>query len=284
MKIQTVKFLAIISSSVILFVWAAVTANPNLSARASNPLNLRVGTPESYRLPMHYMQPVHLSHTADITFTPAFTSYLPLIAKPPAGIFGKVTYQGAPASGAWIQVWHCNVVSTGWACLEAPQYTTSGPDGIYQFTTAPTLGSDQVYAVQFYNNFNDSRYLYLWNSFPIYSYTAGQAVSGGDFDIADVTLLSPTDAITIGLPVTFQWLPRSATPSDSYQVELMKLDTEIGWYRTPHLGYVNSYVLNSLPADYTFDVKYGWEMWVYSPDGGNGLSRQHRTVTFSSTK
>jgi hypothetical protein len=46
---------------------------------------------------------------------------------------------------------------------------------------------------------------------------------------------------------------------------------------------VGSFTLNTLPSGFSPGVQYAWEIWVYSPDGGYGISYATRLVTFSNT-
>jgi hypothetical protein len=55
------------------------------------------------------------------------------------------------------------------------------------------------------------------------------------------------------------------------------------FFTDPPLGYVGSYTLNSLPPGFTTGYPYVWDMWVYSPDGGYGISYWAYYVTFSTT-
>lgn len=48
-------------------------------------------------------------------------------------------------------------------------------------------------------------------------------------------------------------------------------------------GHTGSYSLNGLPPGFQQGVSYVWEMWVYSPDGGYGVSNEYRYVNFSSS-
>lgn len=161
-------------------------------------------------------------------------------------------------------------------------------NGTYQFANAPSLDSNQRYYVRYTNgrdgNANNPNYLGFWACHNINSYTAGENVAGGNFDIADVPLVSPANGATVALPYTFQWIRRSATPSDDYEFDLYDpADYDPYWWTDPTSGYVSSYTLNGFPSGEGFvtGVPYEWEIWVYGPDG-HGISYQYRSVTFSS--
>ena len=104
----------------------------------------------------------------------------------------------------------------------------------------------------------------------------------GNFDIADIPLVSPSSGATVGLPQTFQWTRRTASPTDSYELNLYDyVDFNPWWWTAPPLGYVNSYTLNSLPTGFTSGTTYAWYVAAYSPDGGYGESYYSYQVTFS---
>jgi hypothetical protein len=87
----------------------------------------------------------------------------------------------------------------------------------------------------------------------------------------------------VALPYTFQWTRRPASPSDTYEFDLYDpADGDPYFYTDPPLGYVGSYTLSGLPARFRRGTQYAWEVWVYSPDGGYGISYDTRLVTFSS--
>ena len=65
-----------------------------------------------------------------------------------------------------------------------------------------------MYYVRYGPNDTDDRYLWNWYGPDITSYTAASGVAGGDFDIADVELLSPDPGATVTLPETFTWRRR----------------------------------------------------------------------------
>jgi hypothetical protein len=161
--------------------------------------------------------------------------------------------------------------------------TTTGADGSYSFTGVPSLGSGQRYYVRYQNPGGTyTGRLWFWGTRRLDSYTAGTNVAIGDFDIADIPMVSPAHGATVTLPYTFQWTRRSATPSDSYEFDLFDpSDGSPYWWTDPTLGYVGSYTLNSLPSGFSPSTQYGWDVWVYSPDGGSGESYYYRTVTFS---
>ena len=193
------------------------------------------------------------------------------------GINGKVAYQGNPISGIHLALRFYD--GSAWSTADT---TTTQADGSYEFMGVASLTSGQKYYVRFENTSN-SDYLAFWNSFQLTSYTAGTSAAGGDFDIANISLVSPEHGATTSLPQMFQWTRRSATTSDSYEFNLFDpTDNDPWWWTDPALGYVGSYTLDSLPAEFSAGTEYGWNVWVYGPDDGYGVSYYYRGITFSS--
>lgn len=235
--------------------------------------------------------PTLTSESVDTTVVqnPTWYTYLPLVLRPlppPTGINGQVTYQGNLMSGIQVVLNHCYNMGIYWACpVTESRSTSTRLDGFYEFTMAPSLNANEKYLVRFYNyaSGSDPKYVAAWSSISIYAYTAGQTVSGGNFDIANVPLLSPADAITVGLPLVFQWTPRATSPSDSYQIEIWNAADESIHWASPQLGHVGSYTLTSLPANFTFGTQYAWQVVIYA-NGGSGVSHETRLITFSGAR
>jgi hypothetical protein len=159
--------------------------------------------------------------------------------------------------------------------------TTTDSAGHFTFQNAPSLGPGQKYYVLYQNTAGTAGRLWVWGTRALTSYTAGSSEEFGNFDIADIPLVAPPNDTTVALPYTFQWTPRPATPSDTYELDIYDpTDLVPYFYTNPPLGYVGSYTLSKLPAGFKLWVKYLWEIWVYSPDGGYGISYEARLVTF----
>lgn len=228
-------------------------------------------------------EPQMLAHTKDITFTPAYTAYLPSLANAaplqPAGIYGHVTYEGLPLDGVPINLQYCTDYITYWSCYTADTFVTQA-GGLYRFMDAATLSSGHKYVIAFSNNpLIDQRFLDMWRNAGLYAYTAGQTVAGGDIELSDIVPLAPPDGANVSLPVTFQWQPRPGAPTDSYSFELYKLNGSL-LFHTPQLGYTGSYTLNSLPVGFTTGEQYGWYIYIYGPGDSYGYSRQYPEITF----
>lgn len=215
---------------------------------------------------------------------PSFRVYLPLIMKHfVPGIHGQVTHQGTAAAGVAVHLWLCHSSS----CSEAFTTTTNG-DGIYAFVGVPSLGVDQRYYVRFGPNTapaGDSRYLSNWYGPDILSYTTGDSIAGGDFDIADVAplniaFLGPCIGAKVFLPALFSWQPRQLA-AETYRLLLSNPVTgEIVW-DSADLGNVGSYGFDSLPPGLALDQTYNWRVNVYSASKGFGSSFAQSQITFS---
>jgi hypothetical protein len=209
----------------------------------------------------------------------AFTVFLPLISKPGLlqGLYGTVTENGAPAASVSLDLLFYNGAS--WSILTT---ITTNANGDYSLTGVPSLSSGQKYQVRYLNTASTPGRLGVWGTRELTSYSAGSSVEIGNFDIADIALVAPAAGVTVALPYTFQWTLRPATPSDTYEFDLYDpADRDPYFYTAPPLGYVGTYPLNGLPAGFSPSVQYVWEIWVYSPDGGYGISYATYGVTFS---
>jgi hypothetical protein len=191
------------------------------------------------------------------------------------GIYGLVTFQGIPIGGIQLSLFLCDYMSPNWACLTKHD-TTTQPDGAYQFTNAPSLGTLQKYFVRFENDAYNPGYINYWYAPSIYSYTQGANIPGGDFDIAAVPLVSPADRVTVTLQYSFTWTLRVATPSDNYQFFLADPNSNRNW--TAAVGYAGNYILEVLPPGFVANTLCYWFVEVKSPDGGSGATNPGRWV------
>jgi hypothetical protein len=201
--------------------------------------------------------------------------YLPLVMKDVrSGINGKVTYQGNPIGGITIELrfWNGSLYSSMGT-------TTTQADGVYQFTSAPSLDSGLSYYVRYWNTTNATHVNYCGGK-DLISYTAGAAAAGGSFDIANISQVSPSNRADVTLPSTFQWTPRTGVSSDNYFFEIFKPDYSY-WWASSDLGYVSQYTLNSLPSSsFSTGTEYYWDVVVVGADSYCYSFDQNRTVTF----
>ena len=218
--------------------------------------------------------------TATSTGTPTRTATATHAATPtrtstpqPAGIYGRVTYYGGAVSGAQLTLWFWN--GTAWS---EKAHTATKTDGSYLFGSIPSLGAEQGYEVDYGQN-TDDRYLSSWYGPYITVYTSGTPQRGGDFDIANVSLLAPEPGSFQYLPVTFSW-QRRGLPGDTYQVGLFDLDTGEATF-TSDLGDVGSATINSLPGWVVYGRQYGWIVRVCSGEEGCGDSYYYHAITFT---
>lgn len=208
------------------------------------------------------------------TATPTFTATPTATTPPePAGIYGRVTYKGNSASGIQLtlQLWN----GAAWSSIAQ---TNTGADGSYLFGSVPSLEASHVYYVLYGSNATDSRYLEYWFGPQITAYSSGTRTRGGEFDIANVVLLTPPSGGSLRLPVTFTW-QRRGLPGDTYRLVLFD-PNGTDWWPSPDLGDVGGISLISLPPGVSYGKQYGWLMYVFSGSEGHGTSFYYRRVTF----
>lgn len=210
--------------------------------------------------------------------TPIPRAFLPAVMKAlvSVGIFGRVTANGFPAAGATIYL----IVFDGVDRIIL-QYTETNTYGRYQFLDLRSLYPGEVYIVEYLGG--DVNCLNSWSTPFIQTYTEGEDYQVGTFDIADVALVYPPYNTVVSFPVTFQWSPRPATPTDSYQFHLIETTRRYPDFYSSPLGYVNSYTLNSLPAGFSYGPYYRWDIQITDPDGGIGVSSYGQLIAFTPT-
>jgi hypothetical protein len=224
--------------------------------------------------------PLVVRNYPPVTVTPTPTpspTPTPTATPSGSGIYGKVTYNGAPAAGLALDLRHWNGAS-----YSTQATTTTASDGGYSFTGVPSLPSGHSYYVRYVNGniTNNPNYVSGWYNADIESYNAGDNVPGGDFDIANVQLSSPGNNYSSALPITFQWDKR-AVAGDTYAFGMFDLSTGEEW-DTNDLGSVSSFTLTSLPSGANFGQQYGWYVIVYKGTSSYGGSYYYRTFTASS--
>ena len=208
-------------------------------------------------------------------------AYLPLLSRNAGGrLFGQVTENGSKAPGVPLTL--CRLNSPADTRCTSVGSTTTIADGSYAFYNPPALETGQKYLAFFQNTTNTKGCLRYWQTRSLVTYTVGSQVQLGNFDIADIKLISPTLPVTVTLPVTFTWQVRSASPSDSYEFDLYEPQNGSPlFYTKPPLGHVGSYRLNNLPSGFFANTRYAWEVWAYAPDNAFGISLEARLVAFA---
>jgi uncharacterized repeat protein (TIGR01451 family)/uncharacterized repeat protein (TIGR02543 family) len=215
------------------------------------------------------------TRSAKVHVPPPYRTYLPLVAKPTPGLYGHVTLNGAPAAGV-----NVDVCATNGANVYCTIYATTDVDGYYMLTNFQMFGAGYVYYVRFRNpNLSADGRLVEWNT-PTVNYNGDRVVEMESFDIGEVRLIYPTMYKVAYLPTTFQWIKRAISPNESYQVELFPDSLSEG-YKTPLLGYVDSYTMESMPPGYSTGQYYYWRIWLNSPHGGYGKSFYFYGISFA---
>lgn len=181
------------------------------------------------------------------------------------GIYGHVTQNGVNVSGILLQLRYYN--GSSWST-----YTTTNTDsnGDYSFSSAPSLANGEYYKVWYVNSTYVADRIWYWGTKIISTYSAGDNVHIGDFDIADVGDMSPEDEDTVSLEKDFEWDKRPNTPTDLYELNLFNPSGDEYWFST--VGDNNSHKVNCLPQGFNTGTDYGWYVGIYSPDGGYGYS------------
>ncbi len=204
--------------------------------------------------------------------------FLPIISRPPRGIFGTVTQNGSPIGGMPLELRFFD--GSTWSTMAS---LSTGGDGSYLFSP-PALLPGQKYYVRFTNpnTTSDDGRLFRWYTREITAFQPTDSVPIGNFDIANIVYISPGPGASVGLPFNFQWNLRPATPSDSYEFDLFSTTSNApSFFTNPPLGYVSSYVLPGLPGGFNPGTTYGWSIAANSPDGGYGVAYWYYTIRFN---
>ena len=208
--------------------------------------------------------------------------FMPLLAKPkpPRGLYGIVKENGSPAADVPLSLRFHD--GSTWSTIAT---TTTASDGTYSFNNMPALAAGQRYYVQYQNSTGEQNRLNIWETQEVSTYIPGSEFNIGNFDLANVELTSPSAGATVNLPYNFRWTPRPASTTDSYEFNLYDYrDHDPYFYTDSPLGYVGAFTLHSLPPGFVAGVYYAWNIGVYSPDGGYGISYHwYHFVKFSTT-
>ena len=227
-------------------------------------------------------------HSTPLSETLASSLFLPIVVRPPGMLYGIITEYGLPAADVNISLVRCLTwsVSPGgqWYCGTSETYgATTDRRGWYAFVDMPTLEISpgeilaQTYQANWTNATSAPGRLARWSSRTIDSYTQGDDVNLGNFDIGGIALLTPTTGSDVHFPVTFQWIPRHNVPTDNYDVCVFggkiipKFDPGDYICLGPY-AYTNQITMSD-PFD-GVDYGYGYNWYVSAPDdtGGVGYS------------
>ena len=214
------------------------------------------------------------THAAHNLYAPMVTR---IVAAPPAaGISGLISYQGSGIGDIDLELRFYD--GSTWSTMGT---TKTASDGQYLFANVPSLGSGQQYYVRYGPNDSDYRYLYDWYGPFITTYTAGGSATGGNFDIANFSLLSPNDYALVSFPVTFTWEGRGLI-SDTFRWHMFDYYGGYEWDSGNPAGAV-SYTLSDLPSDAGFGEEYYWDVYVHNGPDSYGTCIDYYAVTFSSS-
>jgi PKD repeat protein len=198
------------------------------------------------------------------------------------GIHGRVTAGGSGVGSLTLNLMQYDGVSE-----RAYMTTTTQSDGSYSYVGASGLTSGQYYYVRYLNgsggNPLNTSYMAYWFGPSLYSYMAGTDVSGGDFDIIDIPLVSPPGGTNQTIPAPFQWMPRGVA-GDYYRWAVRNLSTSsqcLGPYQTS-----GSFTLDSTGFSncvLTYNTQYGWSVYAAADTNMDsfGASLYRRTITFT---
>lgn len=230
--------------------------------------------------------------TANIlAITPSYTYYLPLVFRPYGTIYGQIFENGWPAPNISVTLYFCDQhfysPKGDIYCGSQYFYTVTDQEGRYEFKSMPTLTLThpipltQTYLVFWINSDNNPARLAQWQTRILDSYTFGDVVNIGNFDIGNVRLTSPFSGTVVGFPTTFRWLRRGFSASDSYNPCIFGgffvhpvLPPDVIGCGQP-LGYVDHFTLPSPFAGIDYDFYYTWRVQISSPDGGKGETHEN---------
>lgn len=184
----------------------------------------------------------------------------------PPGLSGLIVQAGLPVPGQQLELFRYVLGDPDTAVSQGTATSTDG--GRYDFPAA-ALSGNQAYFVRWVNPSQtyDSR-AYAVFSNDITTFNAVQSVQFNTLDIEDIVLVGPSaPPAGVGLPITLQWTPRVATPSDNYRVRFFSSNFSTLLATSPDLGYVGSYTLATLPSGLTTATDYQWDVIANGPGG-----------------
>ncbi len=225
--------------------------------------------------------------TADATVRSAWKS----VQTPRPGMWGVVTYGGVPKPGIFVDLMRCTVDNSNpLLCEDDVQIDTlkTLADGSYNFTKLPPTqdpsqpGKQYQLYVEYPNDEDDPSYLRDWfGEFRRWPQDAGPdgTTPPSNFDIMNVSLVSPAPSALQPLPVTFVWQRRNLL-GDSYGLKFYGGDLSRPHY-TRALGDVDFLgPLDSIDPLH-MRVEYRWQVWISVENQGYGHSFYYRPITFT---
>ena len=183
------------------------------------------------------------------------------------GIYGTVYFDGEPVRGARVYLTRFDYSSLEWDFLS--EFITD-QSGFYLFSNVDSLAQDQVYFVQYRNGGPfDPDYVISWAGPIIETYTEGDYVHGGDFDIKNAPLIGPKPGTVAEFPVTFTWGNRGVE-GDTYRVVINNTYPYlgVGSWSSPELGNVDSYTISTTPPGLSGRCR--WIVLIINEPNGYG--------------
>jgi hypothetical protein len=247
---------------------------------------------QGYTFQLARRMPAYLPWTINVVISPITQTpraFFPLVflTREGTGIFGYVTQNGQPAGNVTLDL---RKIQNSIVTIAGE--TTTDSKGYYQFLDASSLAAGENYQVVYYFSYGSNNVagrLAWWKTKTISTYTQGQNVNIGNFDIADVALSSPPRDASQALPLTFSWIRRAISRSDSYLLKIEDYDpiavSYTDKFTSPNLGYVNHFIFqtSNWPSGMVVDHVYFWFVMIVAPDTGTGASSLMRTITFTGT-
>jgi len=193
------------------------------------------------------------------------------VALPPAGgVFGRVSINTEPAARIALQLVEYDEEASS---IVGTTFTSA--DGRYVFDDVPDLPAGKAYFVKYGPNTDDPRLLFQWFGSDIVTYTSGASVSGGDFDLGNVMLVSPPTGTALSPPYAYRWHPRPV--ADTYRLRIFDPEGSDAWI-TNDLGHVGQSWIN-MPEGAELGKEYGWSVRAYYR-GGFGDAYYYSRFTF----
>lgn len=268
-----------------IFIVTAIAWVPNGTSQASMLLpTTSLPSAPSTRIRSTHSAPRQLAHPNAIAHTSEFTytQYLPVsfyLAESHV-ITGQVLFRQQGVADIELLLQRC----TNTACTIAAT-TRSSDDGTYLFSVIGLM-PDEFYRVRFENESSGNSaanpsYLAYWQSFDIPYPLAGPQIAGGNFDIANIALSSPSaGAFIVEWTTEFTWEGRSSD-TDRYvwgYIDALGRECRSDILIEPH------YLLagEQPTCNRSYLSPHPW--YVYIVDGewtnGFGHSFESRNVTF----
>lgn len=209
-----------------------------------------------------------------VAFLPATLSgYYQGIEVNPGGISGNVTVDGKPTADIPLDLYFND--GNDWSIADSTQTDSKG---YYSFVNIKSLLLGEKYFVSFGPNESNPDLVYNWYGPLIEDYQEGDRILGGDFDLADVRLVSPESGFVGQLPIMFEWERRNLN-GETYRVVVIDFGEDIFW-PTFDLGDVDSFVLNLLAPDMLYNRQYSWYLEVYMGPDNYGESYMLNDIKF----